>query len=218
MANDLSIYAGLVGEAGDLDFMKTSTRRFLPRTRLFTLKSSAVANGLTELGFSLVEGEEYTFLGKDVDVFPFAIRPLALDTKAQPKPLFSHDVNSDTFKDIAARAKGKNSGCLCGPEFLIWVPSVGRYATYLMGSPTDHFVWPALKGLLGKPALLKVKLIKKGEWSWHGPEVLASAAVFDLPTEEETAAVVTEFKAAVTTAPASAQEDTREAPISNRAR
>lgn len=215
MANDMSIYSGLTYETGDLGYLKNSTRKFLPRFRLFTLKSGAVANSLTELGFSLVEGEEYTFLGKDVDVYPFAIRLLALDTKATPKPLFSHDVNSDTFKDIAARAQEKNSGCLCGPEFLIWVPSVSSWATYLMGSPTDRYVWPRLKALLGRPALIKTKLIKKGEYQWHGPEILASSAVFDMPTVEDIAAEVSKFKDAVSATQAPAVE---EAPASKRAR
>lgn len=217
MANEIGIYSSMGGEFGDLGFMKNSTRRYLPRFRLFTLKSGAVANGLTELGFSLVEGEEYNFLGKDVDVFPFAIRPLALDTKVQPKPMFSHDVNSDVFKDIAERAQTKDSGCLCGPEFLIWVPSAGTFATYLMGSPTDRYVWPRLKALLGRPALIKTKLIKKAQFQWHGPDVLASSSVFDMPSVEDVTAEVEKFKAAVTS-PQGQPQVTEEAPASKRAR
>lgn len=217
MANELSPYAGIVGEAGSMDFMKTAVRRYLPRMRLFTLKAGAVANGLTELGFSLVEGEDYTFLGKDVDVLPLAIRPLALDTKAQPKPMFSHDVNSPVFKDIAERAQGKDSGCLCGPEFLLWIPSHSTFSTYLLGSKTDHYVFAALKGLLGKPAQIKTKLIKKASFSWHGPDVLASSAVFDMPSVEDAAAEIKKFKDAVL-APQAQPQVTEEAPASKRAR
>lgn len=103
------------------------------------------------------------------------------------------DHTDQMFKDIMAESEKKDSGCMYGPEYLVWIPSMKVFALFFMGSKTGRREAPALRALLGKAATLRTKLIESKQFSWHGPVVSACSTPFDIPSQEEIAQEVEKF-------------------------
>jgi hypothetical protein len=178
-ANQLDIFksAGLqTSNYDDAAFEAVATANsYLPRLTQFTDASAVVKKREVQVGFYLVAGkDDRTPLGEDVDVVPISWRFKALDTSAG-KPVSSIDPNSDLFKSIAARAKSNNSSCQAGIEFLVWIPAVAKFGTYLMGSKTALKEAAKLKPLLGCPVTIKTFPYDNGVNIWQGPKVLEAS-------------------------------------------
>jgi hypothetical protein len=155
---------------------------FTPRLQLFTSNSDVVKEGDVPMNhWAIVDGDNYIDLGTEVSVAILAVRAKALDTGNDIQ--CSHDASSELFKDIVARASVKNSGCMYGPEFLIYCPDTDGFVTLFMGSPTARREAKKMKPLLRKPAILKSKLNDNGKFKWQGPLVLPSENSIDLDME-----------------------------------
>jgi hypothetical protein len=90
--------------------------------------------------FALVTGkEENVPVGIDLGVrfegFVLAFRSHARDNMAG---VSSYDFNSATFKDIAARSKDRDSECMAGPQYLIYIVGHG-WCTYWACSWSSNF-------------------------------------------------------------------------------
>ncbi len=73
-----------------------------------------------------------------------------------------------------------------GPEFLVYIPSLRRFATYFMSSKTSRRQAPELNALKGRGATLKCKLIETPKYSWHGPVVtVCNTQLSNLPSSED---------------------------------
>lgn len=153
---------------------------FLPRLQLFSGRSDAVGEGRIPVNhWGLVDDDEIIDLDEKVNVGVLAGRHKAIDTGDDFQ--CSHDADSDLFKDLVERSGIKNSGCMYGPEFLVYVPSVDRFATLFMGSKTARREAKKFKPLMNKPATLFSKLIKTPKFKWQGQVVLPCEEAFDLP-------------------------------------
>jgi hypothetical protein len=177
--NQLDIFknAGLKTSAyDDAAFEQMATASgYLPRLTQFTDASAVVKKRELTVGFYLVSGKDDRVpLGEDVDVVPISWRFKALDTSAG-KPVSSTDPNSDLFKSIAARAKGANSNCQAGIEFLVWIPAVAKFGTYLMGSKTALKEAAKLKPFLGCAVQIKTHTYENDQNIWQGPKVFEAS-------------------------------------------
>lgn len=155
---------------------------FLPRIQLFTGRSDAVGEGRIGVNhWGMVDGDETIDLGVAVDIGVLTGRHKAMCVKGDV--VSSHDPESELFKDLVVRSGQKNSGCMYGPDFLVYVPSVDKFASLFMGSKTARREAKKFKPLMGKPATLKSKLIDppKSEFKWQGPVVLPCDKAFDVP-------------------------------------
>ena len=127
------------------EFAKVSGGRFLARLMLYGSKSEPVTEEKVPVGYSYVEGKDgFTYLGKDIDILALSWRPKAIDMSGD-QIIANHDIQSDQFKAIRHKADNvSNSSCMYGPEFLVWIPAIGKFATFLMGSKTARNEAPKL--------------------------------------------------------------------------
>lgn len=110
---------------------------YLPRFQLCTSSSNACKDGVVNPNnFALVEGSDFESLGREVDVLLIDLHMKALDMSGE-SVVDAYDVKSDIYQDIASRSLVKDSQCMEGPEFLIWIPKANKYATMFFGSKSS---------------------------------------------------------------------------------
>lgn len=173
---------GVSKYADDTNFAAISSGGFLPRLQLMGSSSNAVKESKIGQGcYALVKGkDQIEDLTKEVNVIVLAWRPKALEIGTE-NVLSVYNPKHADFTRIAEKSEEQDSGCMYGPEFLVWVPSAKTFATFFMSSKTSRREAPQLKGLLGKAATLKAQLIKAKKYAWHGPVVTPCSAPLDLP-------------------------------------
>jgi hypothetical protein len=187
---DLIIPNTEVAVAQDIDRVMGNGGGFLGRLQLLTANSEPVKKGQVRANTWAYLGsdDEMIELGQNVDVAVLAVRPLALDITNSP-PVAVHDmavVNGQPtglFAEIMARStnpttKSKN---MYGPQFLMYVPVIQKYAGYFMGSPTARNEANKVKVLLNNFATLGSKMIKSKDYEWAGPAISVCSVKHDLP-------------------------------------
>lgn len=178
----------------DKAFSEMSSGGFLPRLMLFQASSELVKQGKASMAcYGIVRGKDQVDdLSKETDLLVLAWRPKALEISAE-EIISVYNPNSADFKRIATQSEVKDSGCMFGPEFLVWIPSLKLFASFFMSSKTSRREAPALKGLIGKKAKLRSTFIKGTKYSWFGPVVTMCSSDFEFPTIEEIRDTVTKF-------------------------
>lgn len=183
-----------------MESIASGDSKFLPRLQLLTARSTKVSvDGFPANHFALFEGQDIKDVGDSVDILLIAWRPKALDIGGEDiiscyDPKFNED-NQPTgvFADIQKRSTVPDSGCMYGPEYLVYIPSIKKYATFFCGSITLRFEVPAFNGRLGNAATLRAYLIKpkkkkKGNSDpYFSTKVYDCTTVFDLPEQAEIA-------------------------------
>lgn len=164
--------------------MTTSSGAFLPRVQLMTSSSEKCKAGEFPINnFAFIAGQNYKDLGKEVDVLVIHWRPKAVDMSGEVI-LSSYDGNSDLFQKIMTKADVKDSKCMFGPEFLIYVPGERKFATFFMGSKSARKEAPGIKALLKNACTLKNKKIEWKTYTWFAPFGVPCNTPFELPTNE----------------------------------
>jgi hypothetical protein len=104
-----------------------------------------------------------------------------------------YDPNAEEFKRIANKSEQPNSGCMYGPEFLVYVPAQKKFATFFMGSKSARKEAPAVKALLQAAATLKSKKISTPQYTWFAPQAVPCSTPFDLPNMDDLKKEVEKF-------------------------
>lgn len=193
MSNEL-IPADIAGPLAkyELADVASGASAFLQRLQLFGNKSNACARGEIGIGrWGLVNDDVITDLGPEVDALVICWRPKAMQTTGDI--LVSHEPGSSMYEDLKERSGVKDSGCMYGPEFLLYIPSQATFATYYMSSKTARREARKMDPLLRKAATFKAKLIETAKYTWHGPVVTPCSASLDLPETEVIQAEITKF-------------------------
>lgn len=172
----------LIPQSDDNGVLAVATASgFLPRLQLYGGNSDACKEGKIGIGrWGLVRGDSIEDLGPTVDVLVCAGRAKAVRIAGETI-ISSFDHQSEEFKAIQADSDVEDSGCMYGPEFLVYVPSAGVFATYFMQSKTARKEAKGVHALLRKAATLKAKLISTKKYKWHGPEVAPCSTPFQMP-------------------------------------
>lgn len=168
---------------------------YLPRLQLYSNKSGAVAKGHIGMGcYGLTRAkDDIDDLTSSVDVVVCATRAKALQIDGDTI-INNYDQSSDEFKRIAAESDIQDSGCMFGPEFLLWIPSAGQFCTYFMSSKSARRVSKKLFALRGQAATLSSEFVEKGRFSWHAPIITScSETPSVLPDPKELAEEVEKF-------------------------
>ena len=171
-----------------------SSTKFLPRLQLFTSNSEAVQTQVIPVAhYGMVKGKNnITDLGKSVLCMPLAYRAKALDTKANPIVAF-HVQTDERFKAIVKRANANaNSGCLYGPEFLVWLPDHG-FVTFLMGSKSARNEAGVVRACIDKAMVLTANFIVGKEYKWHAPKAELSMQGIYAPPADRKAEILLDF-------------------------
>lgn len=177
-----------------------SASSFLPRLQLMISQSECCKSGEFPINhYALVQNKENVDLGKEVEVLLLAWRPKALEI-TDDAVLSVFDVNHQEFTRIRDKADISNSGCMFGPEFLLWIPGKG-YATFFMASKSARFEAPHVKAYLKTEknpdvsgfCILKSKLIEGKKNTWYCPTAGECQVPSDYPDIDETNQVIEKF-------------------------
>ncbi len=159
-------------------------RGYLQRLQLFGSKSDACAEGRIGIGHWGVVGDDViTDLGEELDLVILSWRPKALQIDGD-SIVTEHDPTSDLYKKIRELSGVKDSGCMYGPEFLVWIPSQNVFATSFFSSKTARREAKKIGPLVGKAATFKCRLIETVRYKWHGPVVVPCSTPLDIPSIE----------------------------------
>lgn len=163
------------------------------RVQLFGSNSLEVKKGEIPCGvFAIVDGSETKVMGKTFDCLVLDWRPKAI--RIEPVMEILYDSTCAEFKKIQAESTVKDSKCMCGIEFLLYIPKEGFIPYYLSNKSSMYEAKP-LKALIGKAATIKTILIEGKEFSWHAPKVSScSVPITDIPKPEDVAAEITAFR------------------------
>lgn len=166
----------------------TQAGDYLPSLRIFGSESGIVKEGKFPMGHwgLYFAADKVVDLTESVDVLVIAYRPRASIMMADDQPVNYFDPESDNFNNVLEKSKsGKEQGYLAGLEYLLYIPSVQKYALFFCGNKTLRRESSNIKALVGKAATLKIKLIKSKNYTWHGCETLSCDSPFDLPSGDE---------------------------------
>ena len=180
---------------GELDSL-TRTSEYLPQIRVYGASNDVVKEGNFPMGhFGLYfKKDTITDLTEQFDCLVIYGRPRACIIGGDaPVSFYGKQVEgkwvySEEFDAVKDKAMSKdNQGYLCGIEYLLWIPSVSKFALFLMGNPTLRKESDKVLSLVGKAALFKIRFIKsKAGYSWHGASVFGcSTPLVPMPDPEE---------------------------------
>ena len=167
---------------------------YVVRIQLFGAGSTLVKQGkfpMAHWGY-VADKENPIDLGGQFDCLVLALRGCAARLTSDPV-ITVYDVNHPEYAKIREESEIQDSGCVYGPEFLIYIPAIEQYATYHMNNPTARRESPKLKALIGKAATIKAKFIETKKYSWHGPEVSPCSAPLNTPEQAKLIETVNKF-------------------------
>lgn len=168
---------------------------YLPRCQLFGGNSEACKEGKIAIAhFGIVPNKDTIVdIGAEFNCAVLGWRPRAIRLNGDTIDNY-YDAKDKEFIKIQEESEVKDSGCMFGPEFLLWIPQTSQFVLFHMNNKTSRRVAPELLGKIGKAATIKSKLIKTDKYTWHGPEVLTcSSPLAPLPTAEDVMAQVNKF-------------------------
>jgi hypothetical protein len=214
MGDLITLDANQVSKYDDKAFDATSAGgKYLPRLQLMTSNSEKCKCGEFPINsYALVIGETYHDLGKEVDCLVIAWRPKAIEMG--DAVITIHDHTDPEYARIVAKSEEKDSGCMHGPEFLMWVPSKEKFATFFLGSKSGRKEAPAIRALLRQAATLKSKKIETPKYTWYAPQATPCSTPFKMPEMSDVMIEVEKFN----NPPKSEVEKAPEAPAEGRAR
>lgn len=161
---------------------------WLPRLQLCTSKTKLASAGKVQNNdYALIKSEtEFTNLGKEVDVIVLGVRPKALDTSGN-QVIACYDIHSETFKKIRQTADTvQNSGCMYGPEYLVYIPKVKKFGLVHFNSKSNRREEPNMRVLLNSAATLKSKWIPSDKYGgWQAIQVFPCSVPLESPPFEE---------------------------------
>lgn len=191
---ELIAASGPIQKYTDDDFNKVVTAGYFPRLQLMTAKSDeCIAQRFPVNHYAFIRDQDYIDLGETVDCLPIAWRPKALDVSDRSTVISVFNPDSDEFKRIYSESGIQDSGCMYGPEFLIWVPQIKQFACLFMGSKSARRESGNIKNKLQQPITLKSKLIETAKYKWYSPVTTVCTTPFELPTIEALQDAVDKF-------------------------
>ncbi len=196
MPNELVAKKLTGGELSKYDFesVVAGVNTFLERLQLFGSKSDACTEQKIGIGhYGIVTDGGITDVGEEVEVVVVSWRPKSLQIDGG-NIITEYDPESEIYKKIAEMSGTPNSGCMYGPEYLLWVPCQNKFVTFFMSSKTARREAKRMHHLVGCAATFKAKLIDNGRYKWHGPVVIECSTPLDVPDEETIRTVVESFQ------------------------
>jgi len=157
----------------DTEFDKAlASSSFLPRVQLFGSNSNAVKEDKIGKGrYGLVRSKDsIEDLGPSMNCIPLDFRWKAMQI-TESAIVSVYDMKSEAFKKLQTTADTvKDSGCMWGPEFLIWLPDQACFATFYLSSISSRREAKPIRSMFGFGCTLSAELIKKAKYVWHAPK------------------------------------------------
>lgn len=147
---------------------------WLPRMQLFSSNSNICKSGAFQINHYglVVNKDSVQDLGAEVVGLALSWRPKALQIVGDQVTI-KYNPNSPEFQDIATKSETPNSFCMYGPEFLFWLSSQNKLATFFLCNKSARREAPSLRDLHeeGCGVVLSSRFIKTAKYSWQGIKV-----------------------------------------------
>lgn len=157
---------------------------FLPRVNLYSSRSKVCEKGLFKANhWGVVTGKDkLQDLGENMICVPIAHRPMALDLRDK-KAVAYFDPSSPKFVECKDESQKKDSKCMAGIQFLLYVQNFGL-ATYYCASKSAKMLAPQIRKLYNQFVSFGSHTVESGEYVFRAPTITVSNVHFDLPVEE----------------------------------
>jgi len=170
----------------------TKSGDYLPRLQLMTAASEKCKKNEFPINhYALIRDQNHQDLGETVDILLVTWRPKALEIGDEVISVFKAD--HPEFLRIQDKSGEKDSGCMYGPEFLVYIPAVKEFATFFCGSKSSRREAPNVKALMRKAATLKSRFVETKKYKWFTPAVTPCSTPFEAPDMEQLAKEVQKF-------------------------
>ena len=174
---------------------------YLARLQLMTSNSGKVKEKMFDCDhFAFIKSKDNLIdLGENVDIFVIHWRPFALDVNTTPPitvydPKFDSEGNSTgEFARIENDSTVKDSGCMVGIDFLVYIPKIKEYATIFFGSKSMRREAPEMMKRLKMPATLSSKLIKTEKYTWTTTNVGDCNTPLEVPEQNKLDKILDSF-------------------------
>lgn len=169
---------------------------FLAGFKLFNAQSGAVMRRkIAAAHFGLVKGKDDIHdFGDSVDIIPIAHRFKAV-LKHEGEYLSYYKRKSEPFLRAEAMAKAdKQSGCMAGIEFLIWIPELSVFSLWYCFTTSTLGAADSIQAQYLKPTTVKSRLVETKKFSWFEPEILRCSTELAPPTDEQLTDELTRFR------------------------
>lgn len=182
-----------VSKYGDEAFDALRTSTYLPRLQLMTANAEKCKKGEFPTNhYAIVDGKTFHDLGKSVDALVLGWRPKALEI--DDEILTVYNPQDAEFARIQDRADNeKDSGCMWGFEFLLWIGGSQKFATFFCGSKSSRREAPSIKALMNKAVTLRSKYIETKKYSWYTPDAVECSTPMQMPTRGSLMAELDKF-------------------------
>jgi len=178
--------------------MIAESKGFLARMQLMTSNAEPCKEGKFPINhFAIVEGNDaFVDLGETVNCIPMAHRPLALEWGEETVAIYDAKIMEVTPGKFAptgeyARIKNKadtggmNSKAMYGVQFLLWLPTQQRFATFFCGTITLRNEVGNFVKMIGKSSTLVAKRISNKKNTWYSAVVKPCSEELDRSTDQE---------------------------------
>lgn len=168
---------------------------FLPTLKLYNASANAVKKKLVQMAHYGLASNKDTIkdLGESLDIIPITHRYKAVE-KVGDKYLSYYNPDSDNYNRTKEKSKDKKSGCLAGIEFLVWIPSVEKFALWYAANTSTLSIAKEIRALYLKPATLKANYIETKDYSWHAPVITVCSTQLNVPSDSDLTAELTKFR------------------------
>lgn len=168
--------------ADDTTFEALVRSAFLPRVQLCGGNNDFAKEGKIGVGrFAFIRNkDDFVDLTNEFQFFALGYRFAAMKFAAGNVEQYFNP-NSDDFKRIQAESEEKDSKCAYGPQFLLWVPAVHDFATFLFGSKSSRPEGRNMRRCMdaNMAGILKSRLVSSQDYKWHVPAIIPYSGAID---------------------------------------
>ncbi len=172
----------------------TQASQYLPQLRIYGASSDIVKENKFPMGHLglYYNNDKIVDLGEETDVLVIEARPKASIIMSGENPVNYYgkfvdgvwDCSNPNFQEVKAKAMAKERSHNVGLEYLLFIPVLKEFGLFHMGTSTLRRESDNMLALRYNAATVKVKFIKKKDYSWHGCTVLKCDTPFELPDGE----------------------------------
>lgn len=162
-------------------------KEWLCRVEQAANNSGAVAEGKRQGGnfYFVVKKDQEIDLGREFDAFLIEGRPCAIDFSNQKAGVLNYyDPSSPDFQRVKGLAAVKDSGCMAGPQLLLWIPKIKKFASYLLANATGKQQAGIAMDMRGQWVTFKYGVGRNNKGVWAAFNIIPCALPGEKPDEE----------------------------------
>lgn len=156
------------------------------------VNNKQVVKGIKASGhfYHCIRKDEQIDLGKEFDALVCGSRPKAIDFRNMEKILSYYNVKDEGFQKVKDLSGTKDSGCMFGPAFLLWIPKANVFSEYLYANISAKNQAGITQDLMDKWVTYKHKAADNAKGAWNTFTVTPCSMKGEAPDPKRFAAVM----------------------------